>query len=184
MILNSNVGSSAPSTIPRWVLLFLLVCTTASAGCVSPMNTARCEPNPSQKLLWAINEVREQNGLPALLVSRRLIRAAETHATAVAEGSVSGHFGADGSGPGKRILQAGYRYTGYGENIAENMTHPDAIVEAWMASRDHRHVLLGAHFKDIGLGFKAFGPRSAWVADLGLRKERGGSRCHPWRSGK
>jgi uncharacterized protein YkwD len=181
---DSSVGRSTLSTIRRCSVPVLLAFTAVSAGCVSPMKSSECEPNPPQKLLWAINEVRAEHGLPALLVSRRLMVAAEGHAEAVAEGIVFAHVGADGLGPGSRIRQTGYRYLEYGENIAKNMTSPQAIVRAWMASKDHRAVLLGARYREIGIGFKTFGLQNAWVADLGLREmKREFTRCHPRRSG-
>lgn len=79
-----------------------------------------------------------------------------------------GHYGPGGSTPADRMRASGYIYSdriGYavGENIAWGtlgLATPKAIVASWMASPEHRENILGARYRESGIGVEAAVPGS------------------------
>lgn len=52
-----------------------------------------------------------------------------------------------------RITAAGYgSWAWAGENIASGFPTPNAVMTAWMASREHCRNILAPQFRDIGIG--------------------------------
>ena len=110
--------------------------------------------------LCLINRERAANGEQPLRIDGKLVQAAQGHSeNMVAQGYFS-HESPSGSTPLDRIRAAGYipgSQTGYevGENIAWgtlSLASPKAIVEAWMASPEHRENILNPRYADTGLG--------------------------------
>jgi len=54
----------------------LFLCIVLPVGCLFRLPQGGCEPDPSQQLLTAMNEVRRARGLSPLVVNPRLIQAA------------------------------------------------------------------------------------------------------------
>ena len=165
-------------------LVIFLFITLASfftfSGCVTPLRVAECELNPAQNLSNEMNRARSQEGVPLLWANLRLASAATAHAHALAEGRASGHIGADGSDPLKRIEEAGYLPRGFGENVAIGTLAPELIVKAWLESPAHREVLLAPSYLEVGLGGVLDSDRPIWVADFGSEREPPKTKCHPW----
>lgn len=150
-------------------------------GCATGPGVSECGANPAQRLLFEINEARASEGVPPVWPNAMLVSAAQAHAQALADGTASGHLGADGSDPLERITEAGYLPIAFGENTATGSSAPARIVEAWLASPGHRTVLLAPSYDEVGLGGVLDIDRPVWVADFGARKESSDVRCHPWR---
>jgi len=78
----------------------------------------------------------------------------------------------DGQGPADRMAAAGYRGSGWGENIAACYDSAQKVVAAWMNSEGHRQNILNCRFTSIGIGYDPgrvrsdWGPGS-WVQDFG-----------------
>ena len=160
-----------------WVGLFSAF---VLSGCVLPLRPSRCAANPAQQILDEINEVRVREGVPPLWPNRLLAQASQGHAEALAAGEASGHFGADGSDPLKRITAQGYLPRAFGENTAMGSSDPELIVAAWLRSPAHRQVLLDPEVHEVGLGAVLESIRPIWVADFGAQREPSETRCHPW----
>ena len=109
-----------------------------------------------------------------------LMRAGQSHAQALADGTASGHFSADGSDPLERITDAGYLPRAFGENTATGSSAPERIVRAWLESPGHRAVLLDPMQEEVGLGGVLDTDRPVWVADFGASRESSEVRCHLW----
>lgn len=72
------------------------------------------------------------------------------------------HFAA-GATPGARIANVGYLASAVAENIAKMQTPPEAVLQAWLDSRDgHCEALLKADLEDAGLGRNG----AYWVLDM------------------
>jgi uncharacterized protein YkwD len=91
-----------------------------------------------------------------------------------------GHEGEGGSLPQDRVRAAGYRYSMLGENLGVGKRTAREIVEAWLLSDGHCHVLMQPGFTEIGVGM-ASGPWDTegppgvieapyWTSDFGLPK--------------
>jgi uncharacterized protein YkwD len=112
-----------------------------------------------QRLVTAeINVVRRQHGLRRLAVSLQLARAGQEHATQLAIAGYFSHDWSDGTPFGAWIRRfypvAGAHRWSTGENLA--WASPDVTaqqaVEMWLASPEHRRILLSKTWRQVGLG--------------------------------
>jgi uncharacterized protein YkwD len=104
-----------------------------------------------QRLLDLTNAARAESGLPALVVSRRLARAARLHSgNMAAKGQMSHDL--DGQSFSDRIQQTGYTSRAGAENVAASQATPDEAIQSWLNSPGHRVNMLGSQFTQIGVG--------------------------------
>jgi len=99
------------------------------------------------------NVYRNRAGCPALRLNAQLNSAAQRHSDDMARNNFFSHTGSDGSSPWDRIHDAGYNYTGAGENAAAGQRTPQEVVEAWYNSEGHRANMLNCSYQDIGVGY-------------------------------
>jgi uncharacterized protein YkwD len=107
-----------------------------------------------------INRERVRTGESALRANDHLRLAAQEHSDQMVADDYFGHEGPGGETLVERVRACGYidsSRLGYalGENIAWGtltLATPDAIVEAWMASPEHRANILNASYRDTGIG--------------------------------
>lgn len=127
----------------------------ASAHRSGARSVLRAQNAVEAPLVRLINRTRSAHGLPALRISRELVRAAEAHAREMGRQGFFAHESADGTSAGDRIRRF-YRVTGrwiVGENLlwrSPDVT-PGQALQMWLASPPHRHVLLLASFREIGV---------------------------------
>ncbi|WP_433166152.1 CAP domain-containing protein [Kribbella sp. CA-247076] len=157
----------------------------------SPTKTRTTEPRPSdptttseppaggggtnsqeRAVLNYTNQIREQAGCGPLRLDSALVEAAGRHASDMVRRHYMDHTNPDGQGPGDRMAAAGYRGSGWGENIAAGYDSAQKVVAAWMKSEGHRKNILNCRFTSIGVGYDPgqvrsdWGPGS-WVQDFG-----------------
>lgn len=153
-----------------------------------PTATKTTEPEPSdtpqppatgggtsaqeRQVLDYTNQIREQQGCGPLRLDSALVEAAGKHASDMVRRHYMDHTNPDGQDPGDRMAAAGYRGSGWGENIAAGYDSAQKVVAAWMQSDGHRKNILNCKFTSIGIGYDAgrvksdLGPGS-WVQDFG-----------------
>ena len=113
--------------------------------------------------LCLVNRERATRGERPLRLNGKLVRAAQGHSESMAQEGYFAHESPSGSTPLSRMRAARYIYSsklGYevGENLAWGtlwLASPQAIVEAWMASPEHRENILDPHYQETGLGIVA-----------------------------
>jgi uncharacterized protein YkwD len=154
----------------------------------TPTRTRTTEPTPrdttappvsgggtsaqERKVLDYTNQIREQQGCGPLRLDSALVEAAGKHASDMVRRHYMNHTNPDGQDPGDRIAAAGYRGSGWGENIAAGYDSAEKVVQAWMRSDGHRKNILNCRYTTIGIGYDAgqvkpdWGPGS-WVQDFG-----------------
>ncbi len=111
----------------------------------------------ARTLVFTIDDVRAGDGLAPIATSTALAAAARTHALSMARKGYFSHRSADGTPFWKRILAsypaAGYRSWRAGENLywsaAANVSAA-GVAAAWLASPEHRRILLGA-WAEVGI---------------------------------
>ncbi len=54
---------------------------------------------------------------------------------------------------GQRIAAAGYRASGWGENIAAGQSTPEEVVQGWMESPGHCRNIMNPEYRTIGIGY-------------------------------
>jgi uncharacterized protein YkwD len=136
--------------VKKQVLVVFLI----AFGTLGPAAAAQARGLTSSEasLLNTMNAARKGNGLPALRVDFRLVRAARAHSADMmrrqyfAHGSVAG-----------RALGAGAHGPVFGEDLAwATGITAQWVVDRWLASPAHRAVLLRPGFRRVGIGY-AFG---------------------------
>ena len=156
----------------------------------TPTKTETTEPRPSdpatseppvsgggtnaqeREVLNYTNQIREQQGCGPLRLNSALVDAAGKHASDMVRRHYMDHTNPDGQDPGDRMAAAGYRGSGWGENIAAGYDSAQKVVAAWMKSEGHRKNILNCRFTSIGIGYDPgqvrsdWGPGS-WVQDFG-----------------
>jgi uncharacterized protein YkwD len=147
---------------------------TIARALATPCENTPITPEPSNvesaraAVLCLINHQRAQNGEEPLVVDPRLQSAAESHVEELISADYFAHVSPSGVTPVDRIRATGYvpgAEFGYliGENLAWGtltLSTPQAIVEAWMASRDHRANILEGRYVDTGIGITPAVPAS------------------------
>jgi uncharacterized protein YkwD len=106
---------------------------------------------PRQVMLQRINIARSAHGLPPFRMSPALVRAAARHSLDMLMRGYFSHTSPTGSTLSSRIASSGFVY-GYGWTAGEMLAWgsgsyatPAVVVPEWMASREHRPILLGAY---------------------------------------
>ena len=166
------------------LLMTLALPATARADCpgadVSPV--AGAERSAASAVTCLVNLARTSAGLAPVRVSPRLTAAATGHSADMLAYAAFTHAGRGGLAA--RARAAGYRHFDFlGEALGVGTltaSSPMAIVAAWLASPEHRPILLAPSFRDIGVGVvtASDGTTSgaAYTADFGLRSPRRPSR--------
>jgi uncharacterized protein YkwD len=97
-----------------------------------------------------MNEVRSAHGLAPLRLDYRLERAARLHSRQMLRNGTFFH-----GAFARRIRSAGVRAPRLGENLAwatGRLARAHAIIAMWLASPEHRAILLHPGFRTVGVG--------------------------------
>ena len=113
-----------------------------------------------------VNQERAVYGLRPFSRDDRLLTAARAHSEDMALNGYFDHTSFDGRTAGTRLLDAGYFWNTYGENIAAGYPTPESVVNGWMNSSGHRGNILNASFCDLGVGFAHY----YWTQDFGRQQ--------------
>ena len=116
---------------------------------IAPGDAARVQ----FRALDSVNTLRSQARLAPLQLNAQLNAAAETHARDMSVQARPWHFGSDGSSPIERVARAGYTGRMKGELISETFESELETINAWMAERDTRAVLMDPEARDIGIAW-------------------------------
>jgi uncharacterized protein YkwD len=111
---------------------------------------------------------------PPVSWSGNLAMAAYLHSKDMGQKYFLSHTGSNGSSAGQRILEQGYPWRAYGENIAAGNPTVSSVIKGWLASEMHCRNLMNPAFTEIGAGY-AIGPFGGnpaarfWTFDLADR---------------
>ncbi|GIM87606.1 CAP domain-containing protein [Salinispora arenicola] len=98
------------------------------------------------------NAERAKAGCEALSINEKLMTAAQQHSQDQADHQDMSHTGSNGSNLGDRLKAVGYQFRVAAENVAWNQQSPEAVMNAWMNSPDHRANILNCSYTEIGVG--------------------------------
>jgi len=172
-----------------WLRGLVALAAMLAAGVVAPsgqvaIRTLTEVRTAEVAVLEQINEVRRAHGLRRLRLSAGLARAADAHARSMGRAGYFGHTSRDGTSMAGRIARfyprGGFSRWTVGETLAWRSPGGSAarIVALWLGSAAHRHILLHAAFREIGVAAihserapGVYGNREVtiFVADLGAR---------------
>ena len=114
------------------------------------------------RVLGQINQLRAQSGMGPLVLDPALTNAASTHSRDMAAQNRAWHFGSDGSSPPDRARNAGYGGTLIGEAISESYENDIATLNAWMAARDTRDIIMDPNARALGVSWFQEPSRKIW----------------------
>jgi uncharacterized protein YkwD len=123
------------------------------------------DPNVASMVNTAVaraNEIRQQNGLPALALDAGITMAAQNHASDMETKNYFEHEGLDGRSPFDRMHDSGVSFTAAAENIAHGQRSAVSAFAAWLSSPGHRKNLLNPRYHRQGLGWA----NGYWVHDF------------------
>lgn len=151
----------------------------------STARAAACAGGPARVTICLINVERKRRGLAPVRANTRLIRAAHRHSLDMVHRGYFGHTSLSGRTFIDRLRIVGYVGRGCtwsaGETIAWGAGAsgtPASRVAGWMRSASHRPILLGASFREVGVGIApgtpgaagAAGAGATYTADFGRRR--------------
>lgn len=132
----------------RRMLPITLLALIAMLAMAAPAQAALL---PRQVMLQRINIARRAHGLPPLRMAPALVRAAARHSVDMLVRGYFSHTSPTGSTLSSRVSGSGFVY-GYGWTAGEMLAWgsgsygtPALIVPEWLASAEHRPILLGAY---------------------------------------
>jgi uncharacterized protein YkwD len=118
--------------------------TSSSKPSASSMSVAK-------EVVAIMNAARAKAGCGPLKINTKLMAAAKTHATNMAEKNFFGHANRDGSKFSKRVKKQGYKYRMVAENIAAGQKSAREAAISWLNSPGHRKNILNCKLKDTGV---------------------------------
>jgi uncharacterized protein YkwD len=104
------------------------------------------------EIIRLTNQLRQDQGLPALIVNNKLNSSALAKANDMAANNYFGHADKLGNRMAYWIKAAGYNYLRAGENLAKGFSSPESTVAAWVNSPTHYANLLNSNYREIGVG--------------------------------
>ena len=105
-------------------------------------------------LLLLTNQSRASEKIPALTINDQLSAAADMKAKDMLEKNYWAHNGPDGLTPWDFIKKSGYDYVYAGENLARGFSQAPDVINAWMASPEHRANMLSRNFQEVGFAVR------------------------------
>ncbi len=106
-------------------------------------------------ILDRTNQLRAENGLPALSPANLLTVSANAKAEDMARNHYFSHFGPSRHTLSYFLDKAGYRYSVAGENLAMGFASGEEVINAWVKSPTHYANLIDTDFNEFGLGIEA-----------------------------
>jgi uncharacterized protein YkwD len=167
-------------TLVRAAISLLAVSATATTVNVSAARAAQTDRCPgslnapsaattdtaTDAVICLINAERTSRGLRALRRDGDLGQAARGHASDMVRRTYFSHVTPGGADLGDRIRSAGYGH-GNGWKAGEALgwgtgsrATPAALMDEWLASPPHRHILLDASYRELGVGVTPGAPRN------------------------
>ena len=148
--------------------------TAIAAALSTPCENTEITPAPGNvalvrsSVLCLINKERAEHGVAPLRTNADLEAAAEGHCAELIADDYFAHVAPDGETPVQRIERAGYipgPSVGYviGENLAwgtYQLSTPQSIVAAWIASPGHLANILESRYTETGIGVTPSVPQS------------------------
>jgi len=127
----------------------------------------------NSEMLCLVNKQRVKYGLSPLGLSADLTNSAQEHSDDQAYMNDMSHNGSDGSDPGTRIQDYGYKWQACAENVAFGYPgNEKKVMKAWMQSPGHRANILGP-YTHFGSAVAYSGSTPYYTQDFGSNNDPG-----------
>lgn len=126
------------------------------------MSTTGFAQNSTEaEVISKINQIRVANGLNSLRYDASLEEAADVRANEItARFSHTRPDGSDWYTVNPDLM--------YGENLADDYTTADAVVNAWMASPEHKANILKPDFTTVAVSTAVKNGKTYWAQEFGM----------------
>lgn len=126
------------------------------------MSTTGFAQNSTEaEVISKINQIRVANGLNSLRYDASLEEAADVRANEItARFSHTRPDGSDWYTVNPDLM--------YGENLADDYTTADAVVNAWMASPEHKANILKPDFTTVAVSTAVKNGKTYWAQEFGI----------------
>lgn len=106
-----------------------------------------------KQILDVTNVFRNKNGLKTPLIwNEQAAKVAFGHSKDMYTNKYMDHTNKKGLGPRERLVAAGFKNFGNGENVAYGYENAFSVHSGWVNSKGHRENILYASFKELGVG--------------------------------
>lgn len=143
---------------------------TAARAAVTQDDVSASPASRIQKqILLLTNRDRRAHGCGGLTIDRRLISAANAHASDMARHNYFAHDSRDGDQPQQRLSTSGYDWQRAAENLARGrrFASPLRVMDGWMRSPEHRRNILDCRLNQMGVGLAIARDHTPyWVQDF------------------
>lgn len=150
----------ALSQIATYKFLTFLLFTFILISCGSNEKNLEVEEELSlteaEIVLSLVNKARLDAGLNILILNEALNTAAYEHSLDMETNEYFSHTSLDGTKFSSRAINAGYKGSPTGENIANGQRSAEAAFTSWINSEGHKANILNANATDMGLGLSGF----------------------------
>jgi len=118
---------------------------------------------PEEEILNSINDIRNEYGLPILTHNWEIARIARYKTEDMKAKQYFDHHSPTYGSFFDTLENFSILYQTAGENIASGFTMPSTVIEAWMASEDHRINILNPNFCQAGVAYTGDGKSHYWA---------------------
>jgi uncharacterized protein YkwD len=111
--------------------------------------------NVASDVVSLTNAERARQGRKQLRSSPQLMHAAQIHAEQMARAGRLAHDLPKARYPETkdRLAAVKYRWTAYGENVAQGQPNAAEVLKDWMHSSGHRKNILNSYYTELGTGY-------------------------------
>lgn len=145
----------------------------SSAPIAPAAPAAPAADSQAQQVLQLVNRQRSGAGCAPVQLEPRLTQAALAHSRDMANHRYFDHQSPAGDSPAERVTNAGYSWSGTGENIAVGQGTPQKVMSSWMHSEGHRKNILNCMWHDMGLAVVHQGSQPPyWTQEFGAPRSQ------------
>jgi uncharacterized protein YkwD len=140
------------------LISFLMACSKVDG--VDPVKDIPPSSVNKSVLLQLVNDVRKKGcqcgdawypPAPAISWNEQLETAAYHHSKDMNDKKYFSHDAPDGSDPGDRISNEGYRWNAYAENIGQGYGSEQSVMNGWLNSPGHCRNIMGKSYREMGV---------------------------------
>lgn len=121
------------------------------------------------QVLHLVNERRVAIGLKEVTLNPVLTRIAEEYCETMIQQGFFGHQDPVSLETAyERAIRHGYLFVAVGENLAAGQESAEQVFDEWMASPEHREIILDVQWREIGVGVRLGGEHGVyWALEFG-----------------
>ncbi|HWR58948.1 MAG TPA: CAP domain-containing protein [Thermodesulfovibrionales bacterium] len=140
-------------------VVFLIICLSSSHGNSFSVGGESRNQATERTVVELVNRARAKGmrcgktyykAAPPVVWNDLLWQASLKHCSTMARTGSLCHTDYYGGKPGDSVARLGYKWSAYGENVAEGYRTPEETVNGWLKSPEHCRTIMDPAFKEAG----------------------------------